>query len=104
MFVEVDSVSRVLGGGGERKHEVMDGTCPGVQNPKSAGVEAELCNDEGVIGEGGDSNGVGDEASNDVVGSRCKWAIPIIPIGQGYVRVVVVEDVAAQSGGGVSSG
>ena len=104
MFVEVDSVSRVLGRGGERKHEVRDGTCQGVQNPKSAGVEAELCNDEGVIGEGGDSDGVGDEVGNDVVGSRCKRAIPIGPIGQGYVHVVVVENVAAQSGGGVSSG
>ncbi len=67
MFVEIDSVSCVLGGGGERKHEVRDGTCPGDQHPKTAGVEAELCNEEGVMGEGGDSDGVGDEAGNDVV-------------------------------------
>ena len=39
-------------------HEVRDCTCPGVKNPKSAGVEAELCNEEGVMGEGGDSDGV----------------------------------------------
>jgi len=39
MFVEVDSVSRMSGGGGERKHGFRDGTCPGVQNPKSARVE-----------------------------------------------------------------
>ena len=45
MFVEVDSVGRVSGGGGECKHEVRDCTCPGIQNPKSAGVEAELCNE-----------------------------------------------------------
>ena len=36
MFVEVDSVGRVSGGGGECKHEIRDCTCPGVQNPKSA--------------------------------------------------------------------
>ncbi len=41
VFVEVDSVSRVLGGGGECKHEIRDGTCPRVQNPKAAGIEAE---------------------------------------------------------------
>ena len=28
MFVEVDSVSRVSGGGGGHEHEVRDGTCP----------------------------------------------------------------------------
>ncbi len=39
MIVEVDSVSHVSGGGGECKHEVRDGTCPGVQNPKSASVK-----------------------------------------------------------------
>ncbi len=40
VFVEVDSVSRVSGGGGECKHEVRDGTCLGVQNSKAAGIEA----------------------------------------------------------------
>jgi len=40
MFVEVDSVGRVSGGGGEYKHEIRDCTRPGVQNPKSAGIEA----------------------------------------------------------------
>ena len=52
VFVEVDSVSRVSGGGGECKHEIRDGSCPGVQNPKSAGIR------------------VGDESGNDVVGRR----------------------------------
>jgi hypothetical protein len=52
MFVEVDSVGRVSGGGGECKHEIRDCTCPGVQNPKSAGIR------------------VGDESGNDVVGRR----------------------------------
>ena len=100
VFVEVDSVGCVPGGGGERKHEVRDCTCPGVQNPKSAGVEAELCNEEGVMGEGGDSDGVRDELGNDVVvGSQCKGAIPVGPIGRGFVRVVVVENVAAQEVG-----
>ena len=46
--------------------------------------------------EGRDSNGVKDEAGNDVLGSRCKGAIPIGPIGRGCIRVVVVEDVTAQ--------
>jgi hypothetical protein len=50
MFVEVDSVGRVSGGGGECKHEVRDCTCPGVQNPKPAGTEAELCNETGGVG------------------------------------------------------
>ena len=99
MFVEVDSVGRVSGGGGECKHEVRDCTCPGVQNPKSAGAKAELCNEEGVMGEGGYSDGVGDESGNDVVGSQCKGAIPIGPIRRGFVRVVVVENVAAQEVG-----
>jgi hypothetical protein len=81
-------------------HEVRDCTCPGVKNPKSAGVEAELCNEEGVMGEGGDSDGVRDELGNDVVvGSQCKGAIPVGPIGRGFVRVVVVENVAAQEVG-----
>jgi hypothetical protein len=70
VFVEVDSVGRMSGGGGECEHEVRDCTCPGVQNPKSAGIEAELCNEEGVMGEGSDSDGVGDESGNDVVGRR----------------------------------
>lgn len=96
MFVEVDSVGCVSGGGGECKHEVRDCTCPGVQNPKSAGTEAELCNEKGVVGEGGDSDGVGDESGNDVVGRRCKGAIPVSPIWWGFLRVVVVEDVTAQ--------
>ena len=94
MFVEVDSVGHVSGGGGECKHEIRDCTCPGVQNPKSAGIEAELCkNEEGVVGEGGDSDDVGDESGNYVVGCRCKGVIPVGPIGWGFVRVVVVEDV-----------
>ena len=42
---------------------------------------------------------VGDESGNDVVGRRCKGAIPVGPIWWGFVRVVVVEDVAAQEVG-----
>ena len=61
-------VGRVSGGCCECEHEVRDCTCPGVQYPKSAGIEAELCNEEGVLGEGGDSDGVGDESGNYVVG------------------------------------
>jgi len=99
VFVQVDSVGCVSGGGGECKHEVRNCTCPGVQNRKSAGIEAELCNEEGVMGEGGDSDGVGDELDNDVVGSQCKVAIPVGPIGWGFVRVVVVEIVAAREVG-----
>ena len=58
-----------------------------------------MCNEEGVVGEGGDSDGVGDESGNDVVGCRCKGAVPVGPIGWGCVRVIVVEDVAAQEVG-----
>jgi hypothetical protein len=88
VFVEVDSVSRVSGGGGECKHEIRDGTCPpGVQNPKAAGIEAELCNEEGVMREDWDADGVGYEAGDDVVGSPRKGAIPISPIGRGCVRL-----------------
>ena len=84
------------GGCCECEHEVRDCTCPGVQYPKSAGIEAELCNEEGVVGEGGDSDGVGDESGTYVVGCQCKGAIPVSPIRWGFVRVVVVvEDVAA---------
>ena len=83
------------GGCCEREHEVRDCTCPGVQYPKSSGIEAELCNEDGVVGEGGDSDGVGDELGNHAVGCRCKGSIPVGPIGWGFVRVVVVEDVAA---------
>ena len=54
-----------------------------------------MCNEEGVVGEGGDSDGVGDESGNYVVGCQCKGAIPVGPIGWGFVHVVVVEDVTA---------
>ena len=77
------------------EHEVRDCTCPGVQYPKSAGIEAELCNEEGVVGEGGDSDGVGDESGIYVASCQCKGAIPVGPIGWGFVCVVVVEDVTA---------
>ncbi len=43
---------------------VRNCTCPGVQNRKSAGIEAELCNEEGVMREGGDTDGAGDEAGD----------------------------------------
>ena len=56
----------MTGGGGEGKHEVRDCTCPGVQNSKSAGSEAELCDEEGMMGGAGDADGVGDE-------SGCGW-------------------------------
>jgi len=74
VFVEVGSIGCMSGGGGECKHEVRDYTCPGVQNPKSTSIEAELCNEEGMVGEGGDSNGVGDESGNDVVSGQCRGA------------------------------
>jgi hypothetical protein len=99
VLVEVDSVSCVSDGGGECKHEVRDCSCQGVQNPMSAGVEAELCNEESMMGEGGDSDGVGDEPGNDVFGSQGKGAIPVGPIGRGFIRVVVIENVAAQEVG-----
>ena len=83
------------GGCCECEHEVRDCTCPGVQYPKSAGIEAELCNEEGVVGEGGDSDGVGDELGNHVVGCQCKGSISVGPIGWGFVRVVVLDDIAA---------
>ncbi len=38
VFVEEDSVGCVSGGGGEREHEVRDGLCLGVQNPKADGI------------------------------------------------------------------
>ena len=94
LFVEVDSVGCMSGGGGECKHEVRDCTCPWVQNSKSSGVEAELW--EGVMGGGGDSGGVRDEPGNDVVGGQCKGAIPVGPIERGFVCVVVIENVDAQ--------
>ncbi len=99
VFVEVDSVSRMSGGGDEHKHEVRDGTCPRVQNPKAASVKAELCNEEDVMREDGDAHDVGYEAGDDVVGCRRKWAIIICPVGWGFLQAVVVEDVAAQEVG-----
>jgi hypothetical protein len=39
-----------------------------VRGSNTAGIEAELCNEAGMVGEGGDSDGVGDELGNDVVG------------------------------------
>ncbi len=51
VFVEVDSVSCMSCGSGERKHEVRDGSCLRVQNTKAAGIQAELCNEEGVMRE-----------------------------------------------------
>ena len=87
------------GVGCERKHDVRDDMCLGVQNSKAAGVEAELCNEEGVMREGRDTDGVGDEAGNDVVHSCREGTIPISPIERGCVRVVVVEDVAPQEVG-----
>ena len=82
VFVEVDSVSCVSCEGGERKHGVRDGTCPGVQNPKAAEVEVEFCNEEGVMTEGGDADGVGDDAGNDVVGSHRKGPFQSFLLGE----------------------
>ena len=59
MFVEVDSIGYMSCGAGECKHEVGDGSCPRVQNTKSAGIQAELCNEEGVMRENWDTNDVG---------------------------------------------
>jgi hypothetical protein len=59
-FVEVDSISCVSCGAGERKHEVRDGLCLRVQNTKAAGVQAELYNEESMMREDWDtSNDVG---------------------------------------------
>ena len=55
-----------------------------------------MCDEEGVVGEGGDANNVRDEPCDDVVGGCCKGAIPVSLIGWGCVCVVVVEDVATQ--------
>ena len=59
VFFEVDYVSHVSGGGGERKNEVRDGMCPRVQNPKADGVKAEFCDEEGMMQEDGDADDVG---------------------------------------------
>ncbi len=59
VFVEVDFVSCVSCGAGEGKHEVRDGSCPRVQNTKAAGIQAELCNEEGMMREDWDTNDVG---------------------------------------------
>ncbi len=59
VFVEVDSISWALCGAGECKHEVRDGSCPRVQNTKAASIQAELCNEEGVMREDWDTNDVG---------------------------------------------
>ncbi len=52
-------------------------------NTKAASVQAELCNEEGVMREDWDTNDVGWEAGNDVVGCRSEGAIPISPVGGG---------------------
>ncbi len=44
-------------------------------------------------------SGVGNEPGNDVVGDQCKGAVPVGPIGRGFVRVVVIENIAAQEVG-----
>ncbi len=49
----------MLCGAGERKHEIRDGSCPRVQNTKAASIQAELCNEEGVMREDWDTNEVG---------------------------------------------
>ncbi len=59
VFVEVDFVSCVSCGADERKHEVRDGSCPRVQNTKAAGIQAELCNEEGMMRENGGTYDVG---------------------------------------------
>ncbi len=59
VFVEVDSISCMLDGAGEREHEVRDGSHPSIRNPKATGVQAELCNEEGVVREAWDANDVG---------------------------------------------
>jgi hypothetical protein len=59
VFVEVDSVICMLGGAGECKHEVREGSRLRVQHAKAAGVQAELCNEEGVMSEDWDANDVG---------------------------------------------
>jgi hypothetical protein len=83
VFVEVDSISCMSCGAGERKHEVRDGLCPSVQSTKAAGIQAELCNEESVMREDWDTNDVRYDAGDDVVGCRSEGAIPIGPVGGG---------------------
>ncbi len=59
LFVEVDSPSCMSGGAAEHKHEVRDGLHPRVQNAKAAGIQAELCDEEGMMREDWDANDVG---------------------------------------------
>jgi hypothetical protein len=59
VFVEVYSVSCVFRGTGECKHEVRDGSCLRVRNTKAAGIQAELCDEEGVMREDWGTNDVG---------------------------------------------
>ncbi len=59
VFVKVDSISCMSGGAGECKHDIRDGSRPRVQNSKAAGIQAELCNEEGVMREDWDTNDVG---------------------------------------------
>ena len=87
------------GVGCERKHDVRDDMCLGLLNSKATSFEAELCNEEGMMREGRDTDGVGDEAGDDVVRSHREGTIPISPIKRGCIRVVVVEDVVAQEVG-----
>ncbi len=59
VFVEVDSISCMSCGAGERKHEVRYGLCLRVQNTKAAGIQVEMCNEEGVMREDWDTNDAG---------------------------------------------
>ncbi len=59
VFVEVDSISCMSGGAGECKHEVRDSSCPSIQNAKAASIQAELCNEEGMMREDWNANDVG---------------------------------------------
>ncbi len=100
VFVEVDSISCMSGGAGERKHEVGDGLHPRVKNAKATSIQAELWNEKGVMREDWDANDVGWEAGNDVVGCHSEGAIPISPVMWGAVScVVVVENIATQEVG-----
>ena len=47
------------GGGSEREHEVRDGLHRRVQNSKVTGIQAKLCNEEGMMREDKDTNDVG---------------------------------------------
>ncbi len=96
VFVEVGAAGGVSGGGGECEHEIGDGMRPRVQDPEVTCIQAELCDEEGMIGKDWNANDVGEESGDDVVVYCGEWIIPVCPVGGWTPDVVVVEDIATQ--------